>query len=214
MKKNQSNSTPHEDWSLDQLGRFAQQIAKRTAHNAWLLGRAYTIAKARAKAEGKKIESWRSEWVPFLSQPTLSRYEAVAKLPEDDVKDKGLTDVYRLLGLAPQQTNRTEADAPTNLPPAGESPNNAGAASIAEPQTLSASEGVPHRTTPLKVLSSEPESEPDSLLKRLAPVVALLHSILRDLPSLDTTLDATPAIKDAALLLEQLRAGLVNNVAA
>ena len=66
MKKNIPTDNPREDWTLEQLGQFAQQIAKRTAHDAWLLGRAYTIAKAKAKAEGKKIETWRKEWLPFL----------------------------------------------------------------------------------------------------------------------------------------------------
>src|SRR5205807_4655498 len=99
MEKNLSNEIPRDNWTLDQLGQFAQQLAKRTAHDAWLLGRAYSIAKAKAKAEGQKIEEWRQHWIPFLSQPTLSRYEAVGKPPEEDVKDKSITEVYRLLGL-------------------------------------------------------------------------------------------------------------------
>lgn len=214
MKKNLLNQNPHEDWTLDELGQFAQQIAKRSAHDAWLLGRAYGIAKAKAKAEGKKIEAWRKEWLPFLSQPTLSRYEAVAKLPEDEVKGKGLTEVYRLIGLAPQQTSRTEANAPTNPPPAGESPQKTNAVETEEPRTAPESEGVSQPTTALKMLPAEPEVEPDSLLKRLASVVTLLHSILNDLPTLDTTLDATPAIDDAITLLQQVRAGLGQKAAA
>ncbi len=214
MKKNLSNQNPHQDWTLEQLGQYAQQLAKRNAHDAWLLGRAYTIAKVKAKAEGKKIEAWRREWLPFLSQPTLSRYEAVAKLPEDEVKGKGLTEVYRLIGLAPQQTSRTEANAPTNPPPAGESPQKTSAVETEEPRTAPVSEGVSQPTTAFKMLPDEPEVEPDSLVKRLALVVTLLHSILNELPTLDTTLDATPAIDDAAHLLEQLRAGLEQKAAA
>ena len=47
MNDTPSNDTPREDWTLDQLGRFANRIAKRTAHDVWLLGRAFTIAKEK-----------------------------------------------------------------------------------------------------------------------------------------------------------------------
>jgi hypothetical protein len=206
--------TPREDWTLDQLGQFAQQIAKRTAHNAWLLGRAYTIAKAKAKAEGKKIETWQKEWLPFVSQPTLSRYEAVSKLPEEEVVDKGLTEVYRLIGIVSKKTGPAEADAPTNPFPAGESQQKTSLAEAEDASTEAALEGEPQQATTFKVLPVEPAGEPDSLLKRLAPVVALLTSIVRDLPSLDTTLDATSAINDTMALLQQIRAGLEQKVAA
>ncbi len=193
MKKNLSNETPHEDWTLEHLGKFAQQVAKRTAHDAWLLGRAYTIAKAQAKAEGQKIEEWRKQWLPFLSQPTLSRYEAVGKLPEDDVREKSITEVYKLLGFAPQKFSPTEnKDAPSDP------------ASASEPPQPPAYNIVP----------AEPEVEPDSLLKRLASVVTLLHSIIRDMPSLDRSEDATGALDDAAILLQKVRAVLEQKAAA
>ncbi len=54
MKKNIPTDSPREDWTLEQLGQYAQQIAKRTAHDAWLLGRAYTIAKAKARGRGQE----------------------------------------------------------------------------------------------------------------------------------------------------------------
>jgi hypothetical protein len=206
--------TPREDWSLEELGQFAQQIAKRNAHDAWLLGRAYTIAKAKAKAEGKKIETWQKEWLPFLSQPTLSRYEAVSKLPEEEVTGKRLTEVYRLLCIVPQKTAPDEAHAATTSLPASESPQKTRPAEAEDASTAPAPEGEPQQPAAFKVLPAEPEGEPDSLLKRLAPVVALLHSIVRDVPSLDTTLDATPAIASAMALLQQVRAGLEQKVAA
>ena len=221
MKKNIPTDNPREDWTLEQLGQFAQQIAKRTAHDAWLLGRAYTIAKAKAKAEGKMIEKWRNEWLPFLSQPTLSRYEAVSKLSEEEVKDKGLTDVYRLIGIAPKKTDPAEADAggetkaiSTDLASACESPQKTSSAEAEHTPTDPAPASEPPQASPLKVVPAEPEVEPDSVLKRLAPVVALLGSILRDMPSLDVTDDATGALDDAATLLQKVRAGLEQKAAA
>lgn len=214
MNNNFPTDTPREDWSLDQLGQFAQQIAKRTAHNAWLIGRAYTFAKQKAKAEGRKIEAWQKEWLPFLSQPTLSRYEAVSKLAEEEVTGKQLTEVYRLLGLVARKTSPAEADAQTNPSPAGESPNTTTPAQVEPTRGDPAPNGEPQQPAAFKVLPAAPKGEPDSLLKRLAPVVALLTSIVRDLPSLDTTLDATPAIDDATALLRLVRAGLARPVAA
>ncbi len=214
MKKKLPTDSPHDDWTLEQLGQFAQQIAKRTAHDAWLLGRAYTIAKAKAKAEGKKIETWHKEWLPFVSQPTLSRYEAVSKLAEEEVMGKGLTEVYRLIGIVAKKTSPDEEHTPTNLPPGGESQQKTSPAEAEESLADPGPEGKPQQATALKVLPAEPTAEPDLLLERLAPVVGLLTSIVRDLPSLDTTLDATPAINDAVGLLEQVRAGLENTAAA
>jgi hypothetical protein len=214
MKKNNPTDSPREDWSLEQLGQFAQQIAKRTAHDAWLLGRAYGIAKAKAKAEGEKIETWHKEWLPFVSQPTLSRYEAVSKLPEEEVVDKGLTEVYRLIGIVPKKASPAEADAPTSPPTAGGSPQKLSPAEAEDAPTDPASAGKPPQSLAYKVVPAEPEGEPDSLLKRLAPVVALLLSIVRDLPSLDVTNDPTSAITDAMILLQQVRAGLEKTAAA
>lgn len=214
MKKNLSNQSPREDWTLEELGQFAQQVAKRTAHDAWLLGRAYAIAKAKAKAEGQKIEAWRKEWVPFLSQPTLSRYEAVSKLPEDGVKGKGLTDVYRLIGLAPQKTAPAVAAEPTNAPPAGDSAPGGRPAEAEHAATGPFLAGVSPQPPAYTVVPAEAAGEADSLLKRLASVVALLHSIVIDMPSLDVTDDATPAVNDAISLLQQVRAELEQKAAA
>lgn len=213
MKTNLPTDSPCEDWTLDELGQFAQRIAKRTAHDAWLLGRAYTIAKQKAKTEGKKIETWQKEWLPFLSQPTLSRYEAVSKLPEEEVTGKRLTEAYRHLGIVPKKASPDEANAPTSPAPAGDSPQKTSPAEAEDTPTEPAPAGKSPQPPAYSVVPAEPEGEPDSLLKRLAPVVALLLSIVRDLPSLDTT-DSTTALDDAALLLQKVRAGLEQKMAA
>ena len=207
---NLSNENPREDWTLNQLGEFAQKIAKRTAHDAWLLGRAYTFAKAKAKGEGLKIEKWRKAWIPFISQPTLSRYESVAELPEDEVVGKRLVEVYRLLGLTPPKAERTKTDRPTNKFSSTTGASRTTAVSdvrstvsdSAPSSTRSQSHGV------FKVVPAAPEAERDSLLKRLATVVTLLHSVVADLPSLDITDDTTEAINDAMRLLGQIQSKL------
>ena len=138
------------------------------------------------------------------------------------MKDKGLTDVYRLIGIAPKKTDPAEADAgggenkaiSTDLAPACEPPQKTSRAEAEHTPTDPAPASEPPQASPLKVVPAEPEGEPDSLLKRLAPVVALLHSILRDMPSLDVTDDATVALDDAATLLQKVRAGLEQKAAA
>ncbi len=178
MTHTNATQSPREDWTLDQLGQFAQQLAKRTAHDAWLLGRAYSIAKAKAKAEGQKIEEWRQQWIPFLSQPTLSRYEAVGKLPEDDVKDKSVTEVYRLLGLVRERpSTERAAEGQVSTP---SSPDSA------------TGEDRPSDDT-LKVVHAQPAS----LLERVASVVNLLHRVVNDLPSLPVTNEDARALEDA-----------------
>lgn len=198
MQLTLSNDAPRDNWTLDELGQFAQQVAKRTARDAWLLGRAYGIAKAKAKAEGKKIEAWRRKWLPVLSQPTLSRYEAVSKLPEDAVTGKGLTDVYRLLGLAPQKVSATMSDGDVETPPA----------------TDAATEVAPTAGE----AGRESHPEPDSLLKRVAKVATLVRSLVTDLSSLDAKADDAEAldnaIHDAIELLNRLRASVFRPEAA
>ncbi len=193
MTNNNFPQSPREDWTLDELGQFAQQIAKRTAHDAWLLGRAYTIAKAKAKAEGLKIEEWRQQWIPFLSQPTLSRYEAVGKLPEEDVKDKSITDVYRLLGLVRERpSTERAAEGRASTPP---SPDSASGDDRPAGDTL-------------KVVHAQPVS----LLERVASVVSLLRSLVNDLPSLVVTNEDShaldDALHDASSLLRTIRASV------
>jgi hypothetical protein len=192
------NDAPRDNWTLEELGLYVQQVAKRKARDAWLLGRAYAIAKAKAKAEGKKIEVWRRKWLPVLSQPTLSRYEAVSKLPEDAVVGKGLTDVYRLLGLAPQKTSTTASDSDVETPPA----------------TDAATEVAPTADGPIR----ESHPEPDSLLKRVAKVATLVRSLVTDLSSLDAKADDAEAldtaIHDAIELLNRLRTSVLRREAA
>ena len=213
MNKNISTETPGDDWTLNQLGEFAQKIAKRTAHDAWLLGRAFAIAKAKAKAEGLKIEKWRKEWLPVFSQPTLSRYEAVATLTEDEVVGKRLAEVYRLLGLTPQKAEPAKPSRPLTEPVLGATRNTATSGASHAATSLASAERHP-LANGLKVIPAEPEGEPDSVLKRLASVVALLNSLVNDLPSLDMRDDPTAAINDAVNLLEQLRAAINEKEAA
>ncbi|MFO0806157.1 MAG: hypothetical protein U0791_23895 [Gemmataceae bacterium] len=198
MQNNLPNDAPRDNWTLEELGLFAQQVAKRTARDAWLLGRAYGIAKAKAKAEGKKIETWRRKWLPILSQPTLSRYEAVSKLPEDAVVGKGLTEVYRLLGLAPQKASPTASDSGVETPPA----------------TDAATEVAPTADGPIR----ESHPEPDSLLKRVAKVATLVRSLVTDLSSLEAKADDAEAldtaIHDAIELLNRLRYSVLRREAA
>lgn len=197
MQNNLPNEAPRDNWTLEELGLFAQQVAKRTARDAWLLGRAYAIAKAKAKAEGKKIEAWRRRWLPVLSQPTLSRYEAVSKLPEDAVVGKGLTDVYRLLGLAPQKASSTASDN-----------------DVETPATDAATEVAPTDAGALR----ESHPEPDSLLKRVAKVATLVRSLVTDLSSLEAKADDAEAldtaIHDAIELLNRLRTSVLRREAA
>lgn len=167
-----SKLIPSDNWSLNRLGKFAQKIAKRNAHDCWLLGCAYGLAKAKAKAEGQMIEEWRKQWIPFLSQPTLCRYEAVSKMPEEEVMDKSVTEVYRLLGLAPKKPSTEDAD------------NGTGA-----PSTTASPEG--HTT-----LNMVP-SEPDSLLKRVASIVTMLDCLVNDLDNLDVKAEGTQSLDDA-----------------
>jgi hypothetical protein len=192
MTHNESNDTPREDWTLDQLGQYAQQVAKRTAHDAWKLGRAYSIAKQKAKAEGKKIGAWRKEWIPFVSQPTLSRYEAVGRLAEEDVLGKGLAEVYRLLDLLPSKD-----DAPAKADSGAE-------AAV----TKATTEGPPATT-------SSPDDgprEPDSLLLRVAKVATLVKSLVDDLADLEPDAKDADALgvvlDDAIALLNRLRASV------
>ncbi len=166
--------TPREDWTLDQLGEFARQVAKRSAHDAWNLGRAYTIAKAKAKAEGQKIGAWRRQWIPFVSQPTLSRYEAVGRLAEEDVLGKGIAEVYRLLEL---------------LPAKDDSPATANGEAVT-PLTETATEGPP---VPPAAPSDRPP-EPDSLLLRVAKVATLVRSLVNDLADLDPKAEEAEAL--------------------
>ena len=206
MNDTPSNDSPREDWSLDQLGRFANRIAKRTAHDAWLLGRAFTFAKAKAKAEGQKIEEWRKEWLPFMSQPTLSRYEAVGKLTEDEVKGKGLTEVYRLLELVPQKPSEPapsiEASGADSSDPVPDADDSADETPNAIPESKPASGCTP------KVVYCEP----DSVLKRVATVATLVRSVLNDLASLDAKAEDADALDealhDAIDLLNRLRSSL------
>lgn len=212
MTDNLPNDTPHEGWTLDELGRFAQRIAKRTAHDAWLLGRAYTIAKKKAKAEGKRIDKWRKEWLPFLSQPTLSRYEAVSRLTEDEVRDKGLTDVYRLLGAVPQKSppapdKGLAESATTRKVPA---PN--------EERTTSPTEPAPHKNPASGGTPKVVQPEPDSLLMRVAKVATLVRLLVNDLSDLDAKADDAQALDealhDAIDLLNRLRSSVGRKEAA
>lgn len=207
MNTNLPTDSPREDWTLDELGQYAQKIAKRTAHDAWLLGRAYSIAKTKAKAEGLKVEKWRKEWLPFVSQPTLSRYEAVAKLTEVEVAKKGLNEVYRMIGLTPQKANSTKAKDAVNAMTGG-STHRTNDAEAGHTPTDKGSAEVSPKQLPFKVIPAEPVGEPDSVLRRLASVVTLLHSVVADMPSLSITDDPSAAINDAMGLLKQLRAAV------
>ena len=165
---------------------------QRTAHDAWLLGRAYTIAKQKAKTEGKKIETWQKEWLPFLSQPTLSRYEAVSKLPEEEVTGKRLTEAYRHLGIVPKKASPDEADVPTSPAPVAIRRRRPALLRPRHPDRAGP-EASPRSRPPTGRRSRRAQGAALFPPKRLAPAVALLLSIVRDLPSLDTTDSATVA---------------------
>src|SRR4051812_14443613 len=103
--------------------------------------------------------------LPSLSQPTLSRYEVVGRLSEKDVRGKGVTEVYRILGIVP--------------PKAAAKVGRRGAAARTCPPT----HAVPTRGGTSKPV---PVGEPDSVLKRVATVATLVRSLVDNLADLDT----------------------------
>jgi hypothetical protein len=113
---------PSVDWDSATLGKFAANAARRSAEHAWELGRALKLAKTVTKREGIKFGEWAETWVPNLKERTRQRYMKLGELDYDDVKAKGLDEVYRLLfgKKYAGEDSTTEATPPT--PPATDSP--------------------------------------------------------------------------------------------
>jgi hypothetical protein len=93
-----SNYCPDENWSVERLGKFCSQSQKRLAVDAWRLGHALNLAFAK-QAHGD-WQTWKKEYVPFLSHSSEHRYRQLAKqLTEESLEGVGLTDAYRMLDL-------------------------------------------------------------------------------------------------------------------
>src|SRR4051794_2390376 len=66
-----------EEMTEYQLGRLANYYGRRGAAEAWKIGRIAELAKAKCKRG--QFDVWRMTHLPFISQPTLSRYRKLSK---------------------------------------------------------------------------------------------------------------------------------------
>ena len=97
--------------TLEEIGKWIQSSFKASAEDAWEKGRAFKLAKAKAK---RNFGQWSRTWIPFLSERTIQRNMNVAELPKDDVKGLDVSEVYRLLQSDPKKeegkSNKKEGD--------------------------------------------------------------------------------------------------------
>lgn len=93
---------PSAEWTLDQLGHFAAVVGRKNAEHAWELGRALFLAQKKT-GKGGKWTAWADKWVPWIKERTRQRYMNVGQLDYEDVKGKGLDEVYKLLSPPPKK---------------------------------------------------------------------------------------------------------------
>jgi hypothetical protein len=116
-KFNQNASAPSNEWSLKELGQYAQHQDKKIVETVWRLGQALIIAKAKCK-HGEWAK-WQAEYIPELSVSTIGNYRRVAEMPFDEVTGKKLSVVYQILGIAKPKklsTTAVTSDQPTTGP--------------------------------------------------------------------------------------------------
>src|SRR4051812_5193449 len=89
---------PDESWTNDRLAEFCGLVGRRHAEDAWLIGKAFAVVKARLE-HGKWL-SWVREHCPGLSRGTANRYMLLAeRCTLDEVRGQGLTECYRRAGM-------------------------------------------------------------------------------------------------------------------
>lgn len=85
---------PSAEWTLEELGAFANKTLRKSAEVSWELGRSLVLAKEKAN---RQFEQWAKLYVPELKTRTRQRYMAVGRLDYDDVKGKSVSEIYTLL---------------------------------------------------------------------------------------------------------------------
>ena len=114
---------PDESWSFDRLAEFCGLVCRRQAEDAWLIGKAFAVVKARLE-HGKWL-SWVKEHCPGLSRKTANRYMLLAeRCTLDEVRGQGLTECYRRAGMVTAPSGGVVSGPPAaaaaGVPPAGE----------------------------------------------------------------------------------------------
>jgi hypothetical protein len=105
------NEIPETDWGMDKLGEFASKLGRRTALDAWRLGRACEIVFNKCDGDRQKWGEWLKHYIPFAGHSTVDRYITLSKRFPDPTKleDMALTEAYYQSGIL---LKRTRADFP------------------------------------------------------------------------------------------------------
>jgi hypothetical protein len=103
---------PDESWSIDRLATFCGLVGRRHAEDAWLIGKAFAVVKA--KLEHGKWLPWVNKHCPGLSRGTANRYMLLAeRCTLDEVRGHGLTECYRRVGMVTTPAARVDVEHPT-----------------------------------------------------------------------------------------------------
>ncbi len=112
-----NSRTPSESWTLDKLGKFLADTARKTAENIWNMGHALNIAHAKCEVGG--WEEFCAQHVSFMSKTTIWRLRRVADLPFEEVQGAKLKQVYKRIGSGkPKATTESRYSAAVEEPPA------------------------------------------------------------------------------------------------
>ena len=93
-----AREVPDASWPLDRLGHFCGRIIRRQAADAWLLGRAFSVARGKIKHGGWM--AWVKVNCPGIGPKTVNRYKLLAeRLSLAEVRGVGLTECYQRAGM-------------------------------------------------------------------------------------------------------------------
>lgn len=118
-----NKKTPEERWSLKMLADFCRFALRRHAVDAWFIGKALALARAKQKEERQWLK-WLAEEVGGVSKSSAYRFLKIHELLTlEDVKGKTLGEVYELLrniahpDAAPEEAGSQGAVVATAPPP-------------------------------------------------------------------------------------------------
>ena len=170
---------PDENWTLERLGKFCSQSQKKMAVDAWRFGHALNLA--RDKQSHGDWQKWKKQYVPYLSNGSEYRLRKLAEMfTEEELDGVGLTEAYRLLGLAAPKGGGKDHDGPFggapvtvlagsgDLPPddpvavaaGADDPDEEGPDDTDDLAVLPQPDAFPHLAPATGLLGDDPEQEP------------------------------------------------------
>src|SRR5271155_4429548 len=89
-------SFPDETWSLEQLAAFCAHKIRRWATEAWLMGKAFTIAQSKVVHGGWKIWQKANNFSPSMTERYMNVFRESTL---EEIDGLTLTEACRMLGI-------------------------------------------------------------------------------------------------------------------